>query len=304
MNLKAQSNSKSGHKNISYYEEEHSYIVSVYRDGKKFKTRVNTLEEAIQVRDQSLEFYEEHGHLPTRFDLNIENRKYRRLKIREKKVLPVCICEMCKSKMSYVSNSSIEKFKDRGNICGHCQSKDRNRFSLEAQSHKQNRLNEKYISKIVADGCRTYYAVHLDKDRASLCRTFKTLQDAIDYRNQMLDFYKENNRMPNEAELISLFGLRPSNRKISNEPSDSKNSSTGLKNIIFEPTKGRYHVNIIRNRIKCEITFKTLEDAKLARQIILNTFDQTGVMLRSGEVRAKMKELKEHEILKSTETFN
>lgn len=120
----------------------------------------------------------------------------------------------------------------------------------------------------------------------------------------MLDFYKENNRMPNEAELISLFGLRPSNRKLSNEPSESKNSSTGLKNIIFEPTKGRYHVNIIRNRIKCDITFKTLDDAKLARKIILNTFDQTGVMLRSGEVRAKMKELKEHEILKSTETFN
>lgn len=58
MTLKAQSNSKLGHRNISCDAEKHDYIVSIFRNGKYFKANFDTLDEAINVRDRALEFYE------------------------------------------------------------------------------------------------------------------------------------------------------------------------------------------------------------------------------------------------------
>ncbi len=294
MNLVAQSNSKTGHKNISYDAKECSFIVSIFRDGHVLKFRTNTIEDAIRVRDQILKFYKEHGRLPKRSDLGLEYRDRRRLKEREKKAKSAYICKMCKKQMSYMSKSSINDFKDRGEICGHCQSKDRDYFSLDVNRRKINRLNEKYISEVFKHD-RKYYIVHLDKNRVSIGRTFTSLKDAISFRNGVLNFYSENNRMPDDLELKTLFGLERSNRKYSNKPSDSDKSSTGLKNIAYEPKKDRYYVTIARDRVKSTLSFKSLEDAKFARKIMLETFEGSGVMLRNGEVRARMKEIKESE---------
>ena len=107
----------------------------------------------------------------------------------------------------------------------------------------------------------------------------------------MLDFYKENDRLPDDSELESIFGIKLSNRQISNKSKSSKNSATGLKNITYHSRQNRYYVTLARDRIKITLSFKALEEAKLARKIIFETYDETGVMLRSGEVRAKMREL-------------
>lgn len=292
--MKAQSNSKSGYKNISYDDSNKAYVVSIHRKNERFAVRVNTLEEAISVRDRVYQVYEECGHLPTRSDLGLEIRKrheYRKLKERIKKVRPTFVCRMCNKTMRYKSKFEIKEFEKRGHLCGDCSPVDKADLSLEIRPPYQNSLNEKYIS-VGVRGDRTYYQVGVDKHRRSINRAFRSLKDAIAFRNQLLDFYNCHDRLPNDSELISIFGMELTYRYISNELKDSNNSSTGLKNISYDSKRGLYSVEITRDRVKCATTFKTLEEAKLARKIILETYDETGVMLKSGEVRAKMKELK------------
>lgn len=289
-NLKAQSNSKSGHKHITYVAEESCYAVVVCRDDKIFRTRVNTLEEAIDIRDKSFKFYGEHGYLPKKSDLGLERRKPRKLKERVKKIRPVYTCKICNKEMSYNDTRSVEAFKDRGNICGNCTPKNRKSLSLEIKSNRANLLNEKYIS-LMTVGNQSYYQVTMSKHTCIIYRHFKSLNDAIVFRNQVLDFYKENDHLPNDSELMRVFGIERRIRLISNTPADSDNSNTGLKNIVYQANFDRYRVSIVRNGIRYSASFKTLEEAKLARKIILETYDETGVMLRSGEVRARMREL-------------
>lgn len=164
-------------------------------------------------------------------------------------------------------------------------------MSLEINENQSNLLNEKYISSRIDKYGHVRYNVVIEKRRHAVARSFTSLDDAIEFRDQIVDFFNERDRLPDDYELTEFFGKKFHNQSISNEPSRSDNSATGLKNIAYNKTRNVYHVSIIRNRIKCFIMCKTLEEAKLARRIILETFDKTGVMLRSGEVRAKMKEL-------------
>lgn len=290
--MKAQSNSKSGHKNISYNDEKRSYVVSIYRNGKFFVAMSDTLEEAIDIRDKAIKFFEEHSRLPKKSDIGLTRRNYRRFAERVKKVRRDCVCQICKRVMSYRTLSKVKEFEERGNVCGNCLPKDRSEVSLKIKPNKPNRLNEKYISSSIDKYGHVRYSVNIEKRRCSINRSFKSLDDAIRYRNQILKFFNERDRLPDDYELTEFFGKKFHNQSISNEPSRSDNSATGLKNIAYNKTRNVYHVSIIRNRIKCFIMCKTLEEAKLARKIILETYDETGVMLRSGEVRAKMKELK------------
>lgn len=289
--MKAQSNSKSGHKNISYNDEKRSYVVSIYRNGKFFVAMSDTLEEAIDIRDKAIKFFEEHSRLPKKSDIGLTRRKNRVFKCREKKIRSSYICEMCGKVMSYSNLAHIKEFKERGNVCGHCLPKDRSAMSLEINENQSNLLNEKYISSRIDKYGHVRYNVVIEKRRHAVARSFTSLDDAIEFRDQIVDFFNERDRLPDDYELTEFFGKKFHNQSISNEPSRSDNSATGLKNIAYNKTRNVYHVSIIRNRTKCFIMCKTLEEAKLARKIILETYDETGVMLRSGEVRAKMKEL-------------
>ena len=291
MNLKAQSNSKSGHKNIHYDETVHSYVVRIRRDNQLFVTYLDTLDEAISVRDKAYEFHEKNGSLPTKSDLGLNRRSRRAFKERVKKVMPECVCKICKKTMSYRIQSKVKEFERRGNVCGNCLSKDLAKLSLEIKPDRPNQLNEKYIFLDIK-GTRTYYKVSLSKRRRVINKAFLSLKDAIVFRDQMLNFYKEHNRLPGDSELVRIFGMEFYDRPISNALKQSKHSSTGLKNISYHPVQNVYYVNIARDRIKTTVSFKTLEDAKLARQIILETYDKSGVMLRSGEVRAKIREMR------------
>lgn len=292
MTLKAQSNSKSGHRNISYDDTEHSYVVSVSRNHQRFVAHLDTLKEAIDSRDRVIRFFEKNSRLPKKSEIGLTRRKYRIFKRRDKKIESPCICGMCKKTMSYANLSEIKSFKERGNVCGNCQPKDRSKLSLEIRPNQTNCLNEKYIS-ITIKGTRTYYQFSMTKRRRSISRGFESLKDAIVFRNQMLEFYKEHDRLPDDSELERIFGMKISDRQISNESKSSKNSATGLKNITYHSRQNRYYVTIARDRIKTTLSFKTLEEAKLARTIILETYEETGRMIRSGEVRAKMKEFSE-----------
>ena len=51
--MKAQSNSKSGYRNIFYNDAKRFYTVHICRNGRRFIVYTDTKEEAIEVRDKS-----------------------------------------------------------------------------------------------------------------------------------------------------------------------------------------------------------------------------------------------------------
>lgn len=56
-------------KNITFDETSNRYFIQISRDRRKFSTTRNSLERAIEIRTSAIEFYKEHGHLPTKAEL-------------------------------------------------------------------------------------------------------------------------------------------------------------------------------------------------------------------------------------------
>lgn len=58
--------SNSGYRNISFNVSTNRYYMAIRRKSRTFAINVDTLEEAIAVRDEILKFYSDHGRLPTK----------------------------------------------------------------------------------------------------------------------------------------------------------------------------------------------------------------------------------------------
>lgn len=67
--------SNSGHKNITYREDLNDYFVQIVRKGKALQLSFNSLEEAIEIRDRALQFYEKFNRFPTRKELNLKKKR-------------------------------------------------------------------------------------------------------------------------------------------------------------------------------------------------------------------------------------
>ena len=56
-------------RNITFDEACNRYFIQISRDRRKFSTTCNSLERAIAIRTSVIEFYNEHGHLPSNLEL-------------------------------------------------------------------------------------------------------------------------------------------------------------------------------------------------------------------------------------------
>ena len=108
------------------------------------------------------------------------------------------------------------------------------------------------------------------------------MTEAIEYRDRILDFFKDHRRLPDDSELESIFGLHLINRTL-RRSNDLKND---LRNIRYNRKSNKYMLCIVRRRDICNGSFKTLEDAKISRKIVLETYDNTGGMLQVGKMSA------------------
>lgn len=70
---------RSSNHNLYYSKSLKSWTVTILRDGYKFKVYVDSLEEATEVRDKALEFYETNNRLPRPSEINFLNRRERNL---------------------------------------------------------------------------------------------------------------------------------------------------------------------------------------------------------------------------------
>ena len=69
--------SNSGHKHVYSREKTDDYAVSITRKRDRFFRALNTLEEAIEVRDRVLQFYEEFSRIPSAEEIGLKRREHR-----------------------------------------------------------------------------------------------------------------------------------------------------------------------------------------------------------------------------------
>lgn len=297
----AQANSKSGHKNISYQRQRDAYVVNVMRKGYIFVTLCKSVEEAIDVRDLVYEFFYKNDRLPSIEEMGLKNGSVLKAKIKSKHNDRESnyTCKICNRRFHYNDErlngkNSASAFKERGNICGHCA---RQTNAPLSKARSDNQSKHKYITARGIDSGRVYYAVKITRHHTHVCRTFKHLNDAIDFRDKLIDFYNSNKRLPSNDELNIRFPeaqiTRARTVKYDNSKK-SKHSSTGLKHISYDKLKDRYITTVVRDDHTAIATFKDLDDAIAARDIILAEYDKTGSLPSRGEILANLDKLKNH----------
>lgn len=221
-----------GCKNITYREKLNDYFVQILRNRKKFGQAFNTLEEAIAVRDQVLEFYEESRRIPSAKELGLRRREHRR---------------------------------------------------------KDNRLNERYISIEKKNRTRPYQLCVI-KHGAYFSKNFATLEEAIEIRARLLQFFKEYDRLPSRKEQEELFGLKfkPRTRKHHRKHTYSK-SNTGQLHITFNKPYDRYQIQIVRQQQRFSAISHTLEEAVAIRDYVLKFYEDQGHLPTMQDYRASLK---------------
>lgn len=206
------------------------------------------------------------------------------------------VCKICKRAYVYCnrrnSRNDLVSFEERGRVCGKCAQRSSKVLSTKTSSIPT-MLNEKYISCFDRLG-RTYYRVKIKKNRSIMNRSFNNLDQAIRFRNKAVEFYNNNGRLPTHEEQNIIFPERLTYKKNTTYKDDSKSndSSTRLKHISFNDKLDRCIVDIIRDSKQCAVSFKDLDSAIAARELILDIYRETGKLPSRGEVIAKLDELK------------
>ena len=222
--------SNSGYKYVYSREKTDDYAVSITRKRDRFFRAFNTLEEAIELRDKVLQFYEEFGRLPSVKEIGLRRREHR----------------------------------------------------LKTDSR-----NERHISLDGTCGKRPY-RVLIVKNRVSFVKNFSTLEEAIKMRDEVLNFFKEFDRLPNREEQETLFDVKFKDLKNLSDKKDSK-SNTSKKNITFDKSFDRYAIQITRKGMKFYAVNQSLEEAIKLRDEVLEFYKIYDRLPSKTEYQASLK---------------
>lgn len=218
-----------GQKNITYREDLDDYFVQILRNRKKFGQAFNTLEEAIAVRDQVLQFYEEFLRIPSSKELGLRRREHR----------------------------------------------------------MKNAIGERYISLDNAYRKRPY-RLSMTKNGAYFVKFLATLEDAIKTRDEVLQFFKEHDRLPNRKEQEVLFSIKFKHRTKHNTRDHSK-SNTRMMNVYFNKTTNHYMIQLTRRQQKFSASSRSLEEAIAIRNEALKFYEDYGRLPSTAECLASIK---------------
>ena len=283
------STNKSGHLHISFYPKTNDYVVAISRKNNSFYLRTTALEEAIKIRNQVYSFYERRGRFPSREELNISRREPR-LKNRLEPRTEDAICSVCGNEYQFKNNRRYKKFIESGKVCGFCERK-KDRISSISIENATGQLNEKYITFDRSYGPKVKYRVHVTKDREYFAKSYKTLEEAVKARNEIVKFYENHKRLPNLQEQNELFGIKSRPRESKNKiDEESKTSNTNLKNITFDGTSNRYFIQISRDRRKFSTTCNSLERAIAIRTSVIEFYNDHGHLPTKAELKSFVKE--------------
>lgn len=285
------STNKTGHLHISFYPKTNDYVVAITRNQDNFYMRTTTLEEAIKIRNQVYSFYERRGRFPSREELRVTRRKPRLknpLEIRTEEA----VCSVCGNEYQFRNTRRYKEFLESGKVCGFCERK-KDRSSSISIENATGQLNEKYITLDRSYSPKVKYRVHVTKDREYVARSYKTLEEAVKARNEIVEFYEEHKRLPNVQEQNKLFGIKSVRHESKNQiDEESKSSNTNLRNITFDETSNRYFIQISRDRRKFSTTCNSLERAIAIRTSVIMFYNEHGHLPTKAELKSFVKEKK------------
>lgn len=149
-------------------------------------------------------------------------------------------------------------------------------LGLRRREHrrKDNRLNERYISFEKKYRKRPYQLCVI-KHGAYFSKNFATLEEAIEIRARLLQFFKEFDRLPSRKEQEELFGLKFKPRK-RNRARDHAKSNTGMLHITFNKLYDRYQIQVVRQQQRFSAVSRSLEEAIVIRDEALKFYKDHG----------------------------
>lgn len=199
---------------------------------------------------------------------------------------------MCGNEYQFRNTRRYKEFLKSGKVCGFCERK-KDRISSISIENATGQLNEKYITFDRSYGPKVKYRVHVTKDREYFAKSYKTLEEAVNARNEIVEFYNKHKRLPNVQEQDDLFGIKSVRRESKNQINEeSKSSNTNLKNITFDEASNRYFIQISRDRRKFSTTCNSLERAIAIRTSAIMFYKERGHLPTKAELKSFVKEKK------------
>ena len=283
------STNKTGHLHISFYPATNDYVIAISRKKDNFYMRTSTLQDAISLRNKVYKFYDENGRFPSREELGVTRRPYRSAKRLEPRTEDA-VCSMCGNEYQFKSTRRYNEFLESGKVCGYCKRKEEHSSSISIEN-ATGQLNEKYITFDRSYGPKVKYRVHVTKDREYFAKSYKTLEEAVKARNEIVEFYEKHKRLPNLQEQDELFGVKSRRRESKNKIGEkSKSSNTNLRNITFDEACNRYFIQISRDRRKFSTTCNSLERAIAIRTSVIMFYNERGHLPTKAELKSFVKE--------------
>lgn len=256
-------------KNISWNEKRKGYIVYIRRFGQSFYKLAYSLEEAIDLRDKVLEFFKVHKRKPSSEELGLERKKPVFVKRVEKQILK---CKMCGNESDYHNRKNRELFIKRDHTCGYCHRIEKS--NLEVLE------NPDSMKHITAEKSSSQYVIQIRRFNNTFSHRTETIEEAKLLRNEVINFYIENNRLPDSEEKSLLLSIEPrvKHRYVSEARSNTKEKH------ISRTEEGSYTVAISRNCRFYRTVCKTLDHAIELRDRALEYFDIFGVLPTSKQL--------------------
>ena len=181
------------HKNIRFDKRRNRYLLSMMRQKQLFRASFKTLEESIAAKDTLFKFYDENGRLPKRSEIGLDEGygEYDGLFfINPTESVETCV--RCKDDVICKTYAFRSEFNRRGKLCERCVHDTRERKTWS----QTNVLNVSYEKK----KNRISYRVSIyRRGKRFVCFT-RTLDDAVEIRDKVLDFYNRNLRLPDKQE--------------------------------------------------------------------------------------------------------
>ena len=205
-------------RNINYFDNSDlPYQIAVRRNHTVLHESFESLEDAIAARDEVEQTYnltkelkhssrhEDHLKLSACERFGTKNL----VKIRSEdgqhyRYAALAVCDRCGYESRYISVEPYQAFLDRGNLCRSCRLKD---LSIGIAANLHNR-QEPYstnrttgIKNISFLKSKQTYLLDIVRHGSRYYEFFRDLNDAINRKSEVLNFYNNYHRLPNKDEI-------------------------------------------------------------------------------------------------------
>lgn len=255
-------------KNITHDEKRDIYKILIRRGRKFFNVEAKSLDEAESIKSKVLDFYDKHGYLPERRQIGMKPGRNGSQGLYDI-IQPEAInaeCTRCKEQVSYRSKAAYQRFLDADKECLNCR-----RFAGKNKSWGKTKM----FNITYSESRRSKpYRVSLYRNGEMFYQQVDTLENAIELRDKVLDFYNTNDRLPSEEECQEQFGIKLRG-----------NIGNKRANISKPATSKFYEVKVSRSRKVYISRHETLSEAQAYRDKAINYYEEHRVLPTVEQVK-------------------